>query len=167
MNVAFLCLGGNTGNRSETLALAIQALQAAGCRLRAASRVYETAAWGSNSGNNFLNQVICVETLLGAERLMQVLLEVEAGMGRKREANRNADRSIDIDILFFNSEVIDTDQLQVPHPRLHLRRFVLVPLAELAGRFRHPTLGRTVQELLQECKDELEVTVFQPGASSW
>lgn len=160
MNVVFLSLGGNRGNRLENLQNAVNKIKDTGAEVVKASSVYETEAWGSNSKNKYLNQVIKLKTPLGGSEFLSQTLRIEKQLGRKRTNDKNADRSIDIDLLFFNKEIIHTKGLQVPHPRLHLRKFVLVPFNEIDGKFKHPTLKKSIKELLQNCPDLLEVKLY-------
>lgn len=156
MNEVFLCLGGNTGNRIQNLNTAKALINELCGKIKQESAIYETESWGKKSRFKYLNQVIKIRTRLTAAELMERCLEVEKQLGRKRTRNRNADRTMDIDILFYNSDIIDSQNLQVPHPRLHLRNFVLLPLKELASEFVHPSLNKTIKELYEECPDELE-----------
>lgn len=161
MNVAFLSLGGNLGRRLENINNAVEAIRATGAKIISSSSTYETAAWGSSSDKKFLNRVICIKTPLNTKTLLKELLRIETGLGRTRTSERNSDRTIDIDILFFNDDTIDGKHLQIPHPRLHLRKFVLVPLNEIAGSFRHPALNQSIRSLLKNCEDPLEVTRYK------
>jgi len=160
MNVAFLCLGGNIGNRIETLNSAKKAISALSGKIVKQSKIYETAAWGSNSKNNYLNQVIELHTKLSAQKLLAALLTIEKDLGRKRGSTKNIDRTIDIDILFFNSELISSKDLEVPHPRLHQRNFVLKPLNDIASDFKHPVLNKTISNLFKSSKDKLAVKEY-------
>lgn len=123
------------------------------------SGLYSTAAWGNTNQPDFLNQVIIVETKLSAPQTMQSILAIEEKMGRIRTI-KNAPRIIDIDILFFNKEIINQPQLTVPHPQIQNRRFVLVPLNQLSPNFKHPLLNKTVHQLLINCRDKLNVKKF-------
>ncbi|MEY4875951.1 MAG: 2-amino-4-hydroxy-6-hydroxymethyldihydropteridine diphosphokinase, partial [Bacteroidota bacterium] len=118
------------------------------------SSIYRTKAWGNENQNDFLNQCLIIETELSAESCLQKILLIEQNLGRKRE-EKWGPRTIDIDILFFNSEIVDKPNLQIPHPYLHLRRFTLAPLHELIPDFIHPILKKNISELLLHCKDEL------------
>ena len=128
--------------------------------LTQASAIYETAAWGM-SGNAFLNQVICIDSAFGAESLLKKLHAIEASLGRTRPGNGYTDRTIDIDILLANSLVTTVGGVRIPHPRLHERRFVLVPLSEIAPRVMHPVFNRTIAELLAGCSDPLAVEPYR------
>lgn len=144
MTVAYLGLGSNLGRREEFLERAVAAL--AGLGRVARSSWYETEPVGMADASRFLNGCVALETALGARELLDRTAEIERSLGRNR-AQRNGPRTIDIDLLLFGDEVIHEPGLDVPHPRLHERAFVLVPLNELASRARHPELGLTVAEL--------------------
>lgn len=120
------------------------------------SGLYQTAAWGKTDQPDFLNQVIIAETILTAELTMQAILSIEATMGRIR-TEKNAPRIIDIDILYFNKEVIAQKNLLIPHPAIQVRKFVLVPLNELSPNFIHPVIKKTNHQLLSKCVDKLNV----------
>ena len=160
MNTAFLSLGGNLGQRPENMETALKAIAQHVGDVVKASRIYETEAWGSTSQKKYLNQVIKVETRLTAPALLKTLLSIESRLGRKRTANRNADRSMDLDILFFNTEILHEKALQVPHLRLHLRKFILIPLHEIEKNFKHPVLKKSISILLRESEDRLHVSVY-------
>ncbi|MEO7536374.1 MAG: 2-amino-4-hydroxy-6-hydroxymethyldihydropteridine diphosphokinase, partial [Ferruginibacter sp.] len=123
------------------------------------SGIYRTAAWGNTDQPDFLNQVIIADTKLNASETLQQILSIEKLMGRIR-TTRNAPRTIDIDILFFNKEIISEKNLTVPHPEIPNRRFVLVPLNELSPDLRHPVLNKSIHVLLAECADPLNVKKF-------
>jgi deoxyguanosine kinase len=162
MNDVFLCLGGNLGNRPESLENCRLQIASHCGKITARSAIYETEAWGTSSGNKFLNQVIRIKTSLSAAALLKKLLRIEKKLGRKRTDIRNADRIIDIDILFFNREIIKTSAVEIPHPRLHLRKFVLKPMMDISPEFAHPLLKRSVKQLYKACGDKLEVRKFEP-----
>lgn len=120
------------------------------------SALYQTAAWGNSKQPDFLNQVVIIETTLTPMEAMITILDIEKKMGRIRTV-KNAPRIIDIDILFYNKMIIDEEDLQVPHPQISTRRFVLVPLKELSPLFIHPVLQKTIHQLLRVCPDKLAV----------
>lgn len=128
------------------------------------STVYETAPWGKTDQANFLNQGLQVESSLQPDELLRSCIGIEKKLGRIRHEKWGA-RTIDIDIIYFNHEIIDTETLTIPHPRMTERRFVLTPIAEIAPNFIHPTLKTTNAKLLAECNDPLEVRIFSgvPG----
>lgn len=160
MPKVYLLLGGNLGDRILYLQQARESINRQVGTLTRSSNVYETAAWGKTDQPNFLNQVLEVQTELTPEEVLQRINGIEQELGRVRHEHWGA-RVIDIDILFYNSLVLQTQRLTIPHPQLHLRRFTLLPLAELAPELVHPVLGKSILQLLQECPDELEVWVLE------
>jgi 2-amino-4-hydroxy-6-hydroxymethyldihydropteridine diphosphokinase len=162
INTAFLSLGGNLGNRFLLLEKATAEIEKRCGELAATSGVYETEAWGTKSAKKYLNKVIALRTLLSPRQLIKQLLKIEAELGRKRNGHQYADREMDIDLLYYNSEIVHTADLQIPHPRLHLRNFVLAPLTEVAPFFVHPLLKRTSKTLLKNSPDPLGVKRFTP-----
>lgn len=160
MNVVFLGLGGNVGNTKEILSKARELIETECGTIQLHSSVYETEAWGLQSLNTFLNQVLKLQTQLSYSELIQKLLAIEVKLGRIRVGEGYEDRIIDIDILLFNTEIIETKALIVPHPRLHLRKFVLIPFCEIAASQVHPVLHQTMQELLSQSADTLEVRKY-------
>jgi len=157
---AYLLLGGNQGNREYFLAEAIQQISQLVGKVVKKSAVYETAAWGLEDQASFLNQVIQVSTFLSPLALLTQLNLIEQALGRVREIKWAA-RVIDLDILYYDNLVLQTEKLSIPHPHLHERRFTLVPLVELAADFVHPVLRFSNQDLLATCPDDLEVRVFK------
>lgn len=147
---------GNSKSQLTTAILNIEKL--IGCLTRQ-SGIYSTAAWGNLNQPDFLNQVITVETKLSAHQTMQTILSIEKKMGRIRTI-KNAPRIIDIDILFFNKEIIEEAQLSIPHPQIQNRRFVLIPLNQLSPNLKHPVLKKSVHQLLIHCSDKLNVKKF-------
>ena len=159
MNITYLLLGSNIGNSKAALAKAMAHIQKQIGTVTRQSNLYSTAAWGNTKQPDFLNQVITVETALTALQTMQTILDIEKKMGRVRTV-KNAPRIIDIDILFFNKEIIDLADLTVPHPQIQNRRFVLIPLNQLSPNMKHPGLNKTVHQLLMHCPDKLNVKKF-------
>lgn len=156
MNEAFLLTGGNMGDRMKFLSEAKEAIKKRCGHILKESSLYETAAWGKEDQEAFLNQVLKIETELTAQQLLQTILKIEEEMGRKREI-RYGPRMIDIDILFFNDEIIDLPGLHLPHPQMQNRRFALEPLNEIAGTKLHPVLQKNISQILEECDDPLAV----------
>lgn len=156
MNEVYLCLGGNLGDRAANLLRAIELISEKVGEVAQKSGVYETASWGTSNEPNYLNQVIKVYTNLLPIDLLNTCLAIEAEIGRTRNIKWE-NRLIDIDILFYGNEVISGKDLTVPHPYIQERKFVLVPLNEIAASFEHPVLKHSVQHLLDACKDDLPV----------
>lgn len=156
MQQALLLLGSNQGNREALLENARNSLVQGVGEITRVSSLYETAPWGNTNQPDFLNQVIEINTLLSPEVLLKTILHIEEQLGRYR-SYRNAPRTIDIDILFYGNEIVQLPHLQIPHPRLQDRLFVLIPLQELVPALVHPILHKTVDELVEACADPLNV----------
>ena len=156
MNKTYLLTGGNEGDRILHMQQARANIELFCGRVLQISSLYETAPWGKTDQSDFLNQVLKVETKLRPQSLLQAILSIEESLGRKRTV-RNAPRTIDIDILFYEQLVLKEHGLEIPHPRIAERRFVLEPLSEISPEFIHPLLKKTIRQLLVECTDELAV----------
>jgi 2-amino-4-hydroxy-6-hydroxymethyldihydropteridine diphosphokinase len=152
----FLGLGSNVGDREANLAQAQTRLSERGFSIEAKSALYETEPVGGPPQGPFLNQVIAGDTPLTPQALLDACLAVEHELGRVRR-EPNGPRTLDVDILLFGDQVLNAGAFQVPHPRMHERRFVLVPLVEIAPDVRHPLLGLTAREMLQRCPDTSQV----------
>ena len=148
------------GNRQEVLQKAGNMIEDSCGVIQQQSAIYQTAAWGLEAQDDFLNQVLRIDTKLDAQLLLRKVQAIEVELGRKRSILYGP-RIIDIDILFFNDEIIHDENLTVPHPQIQNRRFVLVPLAEITPALVHPVLHKPVAQLLDECPDTLAVQKFQ------
>jgi 2-amino-4-hydroxy-6-hydroxymethyldihydropteridine diphosphokinase len=152
----YLLLGSNLGNRQMFLQQAISYIQQRAGEVVQQSAVYETDSWGKTDLPAYLNQVLLIKTNLPPRELLNVLLQIELLLGRKRE-ERWGSRTMDIDILFYDDQVINEPDLIIPHPELHKRRFTLEPLAEIAPHWYHPVLQQTVLTLKNSLHDDLQV----------
>ena len=155
-NTAYLLLGTNLGNRAQNLATAIAYIEREIGEVFAKSSVYETAAWGKTDQPGFLNQAIAVNSELEPLHMLKLLLAIEQKMGRVR-LERWGERLIDIDIIFYGNEIMQNPSLILPHPEMHKRRFVLVPLNEIAGNFIHPVFKQKISSILFNLSDKLTV----------
>lgn len=153
MKKVFLGLGSNLGDRAENLHEAKIRIGESIGKIVSESSVYETEPWGFESKDEFLNMVLCIETDLSPSGLLGRILMIESQLGRVRYETRNASRNIDVDILMYNDEIIDGTSLQIPHPRMHDRRFVMAPLSEIAPDIIHPVLKKSMKDLLESCPD--------------
>ncbi|MBI5047933.1 MAG: 2-amino-4-hydroxy-6-hydroxymethyldihydropteridine diphosphokinase [Deltaproteobacteria bacterium] len=157
-HTVFISIGSNIGDRIKNCKNAIDNLaHSKGIKLIKASSFYETEPWGDIEQDWFINCVVQIETTFDAESLLVLLQNIEMGLGRER-VKKGGPRVIDFDILFLNSETIKTENLIIPHPLLHKRRFVMMPLNEIAPGFVHPVLKKTVADLLKETDDNKMVT---------
>lgn len=157
MNKVFLGLGTNLGNREENLEKALARIKETIGPVTESSSLYETEPWGFESDEQFINMVVRIDTGLNPGDLLQEILKVEFFLGRKRSEKQYASRVIDIDILLYGEKIVNEQQLKIPHPRVHERRFVLEPMCEIAGEEIHPVFGKTFARLLEECKDESKI----------
>ena len=157
-------MGSNLGDRAGNLLLALRSMTAAGLRVRRLSSVYETEPDGVlEEQPAFLNMVAELgEALPPPAELLRLLLDIELSLGRRRP-RPFAPRTLDLDLLLYEAEVLETEPLTLPHPRLHLRRFVLAPLAELIPDARHPTRGATLAQLLAATPERPSVRLWEPG----
>lgn len=162
MNKVFLEIGGNQGNRLANIHKAIDLINKQIGNVIQQSSVYEAPPWGFESEQWFYNQVLVLESELTSGQILKGLLGIEKKLGRIRHQQKYCSRTMDIDILFFNNEVIDNPELEVPHPRLHQRLFVLQPLSEIAPNFVHPALKKSISELLMICEDKSECKRVEP-----
>lgn len=156
MHTVYLILGSNLGDRNAILSKAVFLINSKIGEIILKSKIYETAPWGGVEQPAYLNQVLMLRTTLSPEKTLKDVLEIEKELGRVRAVKWGA-RSLDIDILFYDDMVINTDDLKIPHPFIHQRKFVLVPLVEIAPKFVHPLFNTTSEHLLNELADHSEV----------
>ncbi len=162
---AYIALGSNLGDRAGNLLLAVRGLMEASFVVHKLSPVYETDPVGVDTHPKFLNMIAEIHvTHVSPTQMMARMLRIEYLLGRTDKSMKKP-RTVDLDILFFGDTVIDTEFLVLPHPRLHLRRFVLKPLSKIAPNFVHPTLHREIADLLAECEDASEVRRWNPNAA--
>ncbi len=161
MAKVYIGVGSNLGRRRENCLRAISSLREEGLKISKVSSLYLTEPVGFETKNWFVNLALEAETGLPAPELMKVLLKVEVALGRVRGTGSLEDRPIDLDLLFYEDLIVDTADLVIPHPRAHMRRFVLEPLAEIAPGLRHPSLGKTVAELLAKLSTSEKVEILK------
>lgn len=155
--IAYLLLGSNLGNRAEILEQAIELVKQNIGNVSKKSSLYETDAWGKTDQPVFLNQAIAISTTLNAVEVLDKALQIEQKLGRIRK-EKWGERLIDIDLILFGNEVINIeDKLQVPHPQMQFRKFVMEPLNEIASETVHPVLNITISEITKNITDNLEV----------
>ena len=163
MSIAFLLLGSNLGNKEGNLRNAIKLLKKIG-KVKKQSAIYETEPWGFNDEKNFFNMALCLETILNPFELIAEIIKIEISIGRTRQIKQWVAREIDIDIIFFDNLIIDEEHLNIPHPQIKNRKFVLIPMKEIAAEFIHPVFGKSISDLLKECPDEGEVELlYEPS----
>lgn len=155
----FLGLGSNVGNRAENIKNAIGLIEKNIGKIAKKSHLYETQPWGEPNQEPFYNQVIMVNTTQDPRELLDKISRAERELGRERK-EKWGPRIIDIDILFYGKRVIRDKGLEIPHPELHKRAFVLAPLMEIAAEFEHPILGKPVDELYMMCDDNSDVIML-------
>ena len=153
-NKVVLSLGGNIGDVKETFITAISLLIEEVGEISLISPLYKTKAWGVEDQPDFFNQVLVLNSDLEPKELLKGCMEIELKLGRVRK-QKWYERTVDIDILFFNEEIIETSNLTIPHMYIHKRNFVLFPLVDIIPDFKHPLLGKSMEELKKESKDEL------------
>lgn len=161
MNQVFLLIGGNLDDRFGLLSIAKVDISEEIGEILQESSIYETAPWGFESEQDFLNQVIIVSTSLSPIQVLRKCQIIENKLGRFRQSGHYASRTMDIDILFYNDEIINTHDLIIPHERLHQRRFTLEPLVELMPKLMHPVIKKPLSEILKECTDKANVKRLQ------
>lgn len=156
MNLVYLSLGSNTGDSRKILHSACEAIGKQIGKIISLSYLYETEPWGNKNQPPFINLALSVETTMNPGQLLKETLKIEKSFGRER-IERWAPRTLDIDIIYFSTEILVTDDLKIPHPELHRRKFVLIPLVEIDPEFIHPVLNVSNSELLKRCNDVSEV----------
>ncbi|MDP2161485.1 MAG: 2-amino-4-hydroxy-6-hydroxymethyldihydropteridine diphosphokinase [Flavobacterium sp.] len=153
MHQVFLGIGGNTGNKHDNFDKVYTFIKNELGDIIKRSSVYETPPWGFQSQENFWNQVLMIETEFSPEKLLKNIAKIENWFGRERVSGKYTSREMDIDILYFDELIIETDTLVIPHPHIHKRLFVLVPLAEIAPEFVHPLLRLNSLQMFENCPD--------------
>jgi 2-amino-4-hydroxy-6-hydroxymethyldihydropteridine diphosphokinase len=155
-NKVVLSLGGNVGDVKSVFLKSIELLETRLGRVGLVSPIYKTKAWGVESQSDFLNQVILINTKFSPKEVLKVCLDMELELGRVRR-EKWGERVVDIDLLFYNDDVIDSEELTIPHPYIHERNFVLFPLVDIIPKYKHPLLHQSMSELKKKCNDKLKV----------
>ena len=159
MNKVFLQLGSNLGEREQLISSALTNISSQIGTIITQSKIYESTPWRVDGQENYLNQVIEIKTQLPADKILEMVLNIENDLGRVR-LEKWGERLIDIDIIFFNNDIIESPALCVPHKHMHERNFVLEPLNEIAPEFVHPKYNKTISELFKQSKDTEKVAVY-------
>ena len=159
MNLAYLQLGSNLGDRLELISNAVKCIKENVGALLSFSKIYQSTPWRVEGQESYLNQIIKIETNLSSEDLLISVLKIEKDLGRVR-IEKWGERLIDIDIIFFNDEIIENPNLCIPHKHMHERNFVLIPLNEIIPFHIHPKYNKTVSELLEQSKDSEKVIEY-------
>ena len=153
----YLLLGGNLGDKKQVFEETIRLLNEQLGKITRQSQIYETEPWGFESSDLFWNQALELSVSISAMEALDRTQQIEQQLGRRRKVNQYDSRIIDIDILFYGDQVISLEKLTIPHPRIQERKFVLVPLNEIAPQLMHPVLQKSIAQLLLECPDPLRV----------
>lgn len=162
MHIVYLLLGSNKGDRLKYLLLAKYYIQNLAGKIEQTSNIYVTEPWGKSNQAKYLNQGLTIKTKKSPLQLIKILQKIEKNLGRVNKHN-NAARTIDIDILFYDDVVLNAKNLQIPHPRLHLRNFTLQPLLELNKSYTHPILQQSIEDIAKDSNDTLKVSIFEPN----
>ena len=162
MAIAYLCLGSNLGNRADLIEKAVSLLGLCeNIKIVRTSALYETEPWGVKNQNWFLNLAVEIKTTLSPEQLLAKCNEIEKRLGRNRELEQRwGQRTLDIDIIFYDKDIINCDNLKIPHQNMHQRAFVLVPLLELIPDFVHPIMNKTISDLYEDLEDVEEIFLY-------
>ena len=156
----YLSLGSNKGNTKKNIDLATALIAEKIGEIEGQSSYYETVAWGNPNQADFLNIVLAIKTNLSPDAILFETQQIESVVGRE-PADKWSPRIIDIDILFIDNELVKKKDLEIPHPLLHERNFVLLPMMEIAPEFMHPILNQTIEDIYMECKDECDVILLE------
>ncbi len=160
MHKIYCSLGSNLGDRQNHLKRGIECLKQEKIMIVDQSSIYETSPWGVESQDMYLNQVIELETEISPKELIEICQNCERKVGRNSDQGHMQARVLDIDIVFYGDQIISNPEIEIPHPRMHQRMFVLIPLLELDEDFVHPVSGKAVWELYNECRDDSEVLLY-------
>lgn len=159
MNTVYLQLGSNLGEREKIISVSVLSISQSVGLVNASSQIYESTPWRVDGQDNYLNQILEVRTSLSARGVLESTRKIENDLGRVR-IEKWGERLIDIDIIFFNNDIIETADLCIPHKHMHERNFVLIPLNEIAPMLIHPKYNKTVSELLNQSKDTEKVVEY-------
>ncbi|OQX98670.1 MAG: 2-amino-4-hydroxy-6-hydroxymethyldihydropteridine diphosphokinase [Bacteroidetes bacterium 4572_128] len=162
MKKIYILLGGNLGDRAYFLRKSIKEISQKIGKILKKSSIYESKSWGFSSEKNFLNQVILINSNLSPYKLLECSKKIEKKLGRIKKSKDKIyeNRTIDIDILFYENEIINDENLQIPHKLLHKRKFTILPLCEIAPKLYHPLLKKNIENILKDCKSNEEITIY-------